>query len=93
MLCTFGQLKDKEVINVCDGHRLGYVCDAEIDTCIGRICALIIPGPSKCLGFVRGNTVRVPWECVERIGDDIILVNAGKLLFHDKHPSKEKGSP
>ena len=84
MLCSFNDLKDKEVVNVCDGRRLGYVCDAEIDCSSGRICALIIPGQTKLLGFVKGNTVRVPWELVERIGDDIILVNAGKLVFLEK---------
>lgn len=86
MICTFNQLRDKEVINLCDGKRLGYVCDAEIDTCSGRICALIVPGAPKCLGFVRGENLRIPWECVERIGDDLILVNGGKLFSRDKRP-------
>ena len=84
MLCTFNALKDKEVVNVCDGRRLGFVCDAEIDCTLGRICSLVIPGPTKLLGFVKGNTVRIPWELVERIGDDIILVNARNLIFNEK---------
>ena len=29
---TLSQLKEKEVINVCDGRRLGQVCDLEFDT-------------------------------------------------------------
>ncbi len=84
MMCTFNDLKDKEVVNICDGKRLGYVCDAEIDCISGRICALLIPGPSKCMGFVRGGNVKIAWEYVERIGDDIILVNASKINWGDK---------
>lgn len=84
MICTFSDLRDKEVVNVRDGKRLGYVCDAEIDCNLGRICALMIPGPSKFLGFVRGPVIRIPWERIERIGDDIILVCADNLHFDSK---------
>ena len=30
-------LKEKEVINVCDGRRLGFVEDVEFDLCSGCI--------------------------------------------------------
>jgi len=84
MICTFSDLRDKEVVNVRDGKRLGYVCDAEIDCGSGRICALLIPGPSKFLGFVKGPMIRVPWERIERIGDDIILVCADTVKSETK---------
>ena len=29
MVISFSDLSDKEVINLCDGKRLGYVCDIE----------------------------------------------------------------
>lgn len=32
----FCELKQKEVINVCDGCRLGYVTDLELDVCTGK---------------------------------------------------------
>ena len=76
MVCTLCDLRDKEVINVLNGKRLGYVCDAEIDCSCGRVCALLVPGPSKCLGLVRGGAIRIPWDKIDRIGDDIILVRA-----------------
>lgn len=77
--CCVGDLRDKEVISTCDGARLGYVCDVEIDLCCGRLTAILVPGESKCFGFVRGKCLRIPWECIERIGDDIILVNVKGL--------------
>ena len=36
-------LKCKEVVNICDGCRLGYVCDVELDLISGRIIALLLP--------------------------------------------------
>ena len=84
MTCTFSDIRDKEVVNVRDGKRLGYVCDAEIDCVCGKICSIILPGPSKFLGFVRGPVIRIPWERIERIGDDIILVCADNI----RPPSK-----
>lgn len=32
------ELRDKEVINVCDGERLGNVCDIDFDEKTGQIC-------------------------------------------------------
>ena len=87
MVCTLSDLRDKEVINVLSGKRLGYVCDVEIDCSCGRVCALLVPGPSKCFGLVRGGLLRIPWDKIERIGDDIILVRADNLPF----PAKPDG--
>ena len=41
------ELREKEVINICDGEKLGNVCDLDFDVKTGRICSLIIPGPQK----------------------------------------------
>ena len=45
-------LKCKEVVNICDGCRLGYVCDVELDLISGRIIALLLPGPCRFFGPV-----------------------------------------
>lgn len=67
----------KEVINVCDGCRLGYVSDLEIDTCCGKILSIIIPGPGRFCGLLgREEDYVVPWSCIRCIGEDIILVDA-----------------
>ena len=90
MVCTVSDLRDREVINVLSGKRLGYVCDAEIDCSCGRVCSLLVPGPSKCLGLVRGSLIRIPWDKIDRIGDDIILVRADNLPSVGK-PAGKKG--
>ena len=45
------ELKRKEVINICDCKRLGFVGDVDFDACSGQILALIVPGPGCICGF------------------------------------------
>lgn len=71
----FSCLQEKEVINICDGKRLGCVCDCELDAATGKICTLIIPEEGgKWSFFGKERAYFVPWRCIRRIGDDIILV-------------------
>lgn len=68
-------LRCREVINLCDGCRMGYVGDVEIDILCGRVVALIVPGRARFFGlFGREDDYIIPWECIEKIGEDIILV-------------------
>ena len=48
----FSSLKCKEVVNICDGARLGFVSDVEVDLKNGRIAAIVVPGPCKLFGMV-----------------------------------------
>ncbi len=67
------EFKCKEVINLCDGERMGFVCDLEIENCTGQICAIIVPGRRGGL-FGRRDGIVIPWRCIQRIGEDLILV-------------------
>ena len=67
-------LRYKEIINICTGHRLGYVCDADFDMASGKLLALIVPGACRFFGlFGREEDYVIPFENISRIGDDIIL--------------------
>ena len=69
------ELRYKEIINVCTGHRLGYVCDVDLDIHTGQLCALIVPGPCRFFGlFGREDDYVLPFDCITRIGSDIILI-------------------
>ena len=71
----FSDLQEKEVINICDGRRLGFVGDLELDIPSGKIRTLIIPMEGcRWNPFGRGRAYYIPWRCISRIGDDIILV-------------------
>jgi len=75
--CSYTDLRCKEVINVCDGCRLGCVCDVEVELPGGQLCAIWVPGPWRWLGLLgHDGYYRIPWSCIRRAGDDIILVEA-----------------
>ena len=67
--------KYKEVINLNDGEKLGYVYDMEIDIENGCITKIIVPGKSKQSLFSKVHGTKIPWESIRKIGDDIILVD------------------
>lgn len=71
-LCEF---QDKEVINTCDCKKLGCVVDLIIDECKGCIEAIIIPKGGKFCG-IFGDVAEyiIPYNCIKKIGPDIILV-------------------
>ena len=70
------ELSCKEVINVCDGTRYGYVNDVEVDCSCGKIISLILHPRGSFLGSLsKNNDIIIPWEAIKRIGDDIILVD------------------
>ena len=75
MISYFSELRYKEVIDIHNGLRLGYVYDAEIDESEGRMISLITPGKSKFFGlFGREDDYILPWKSIVRMGPDIILV-------------------
>ena len=89
MQSRFSDFRYKEVINVHTGQRLGYVCDAQFTTPEGRITALVVPGKAKYLGFLgREEDYVLPWECISRIGDDLILVESDAAIRREKRPKK-----
>ena len=89
MIERYSTFRCKEVINISDGCRLGYVSDLEIDTDCGKVLTLIIPGPCRLFGLLgREEDYAVPWQCIRRIGSDIILVDI--LLGNVKRPRAKK---
>lgn len=74
-MCRIYDFRQKEVINISDGRRLGYIYDVEIDEESGRINSAIVPVSGKVLGiFGKDNEYVIPWEKIKKIGEDIVLV-------------------
>ena len=83
--CTITDLRCKEVINVCDGTRLGFVSDVHIELCSGRVVALVVPGKRTLRGlFGRDEECVIPWNAIRNIGDDIVLVEDSACHFPQK---------
>lgn len=83
-------LTDKQVINICDGKILGYVIDFKIDSCNGRLTAIILPGENSFFGFKKCTDIVIPWEKIVKIGKDTILVDIGMLPCNDSCDCKSK---
>ncbi|MBQ9659515.1 MAG: YlmC/YmxH family sporulation protein [Clostridia bacterium] len=68
--------RHKEVINITDGKRLGYVQDVCADLESGMITSIIVPGGNnKFLNmFSQSNDIVIPWPNIKCIGEDLILV-------------------
>ena len=67
--------KHKEVINITDGKRLGFVQDVTADLESGLITSIIVPGNSKLFNvFSKESDIVIPWQDIKCIGDDVILV-------------------
>ena len=69
-------IRQKEVININDGKRFGFIADIEIDEKSGKIKKIIIPACGKIFGiFGHEKEYCIPWCDIKQIGDDIILVD------------------
>lgn len=68
-------MKQKEVVNLTDGARFGFISDIDIDPKTGKVKKIIVPGPGKVLGmFGREQEYQISWDEIRKIGDDIILI-------------------
>jgi YlmC/YmxH family sporulation protein len=76
MRCRIVDLRCKEVINICNGRRLGFPYDVELDAFSGHLIAIIVKGPPRFWGiFGRCDEYVVPWCDIRRIGEDLIIVD------------------
>ncbi len=89
-ITTLDAMKNKEVINISDGRRLGFVVDGQIDIIQGKLISIIVPGECNFLGISKGEDILIPWECIERIGDDIILVKVNDIYQRCERAKKRK---
>ena len=60
MGCSINSLRDKEVINVCDGRRLGYVFDVEINIAQGTVMAIVVLFDCRVFGFGKCEELVIP---------------------------------
>ncbi len=82
MDCCLNDLRNKEVINVYSGKRLGYVSDVELDTRDARLLSILVPGEGGL--FSRAPALRIPWACIEHIGEDLIIVNIKEPVVKER---------
>ncbi len=75
MIYGLTDLKEKEVINIENGEKLGFIDDIEFESETGIVAALVIFGRSHFWGlFGRESDIILSCNDIELIGKDTVLV-------------------
>lgn len=75
MESSFLELRCKEVVNVCDGRKLGHIVDIVFDLCSACVLGFVLPGEKSGWNiFKSSGEIFLPFGCIVRIGEDTILV-------------------
>ena len=70
-------MRNKEVINIKNGARLGYVDDVEFETETASVKSFIVYGRTRFFGFLgREDDLVITCDEIEVIGIDTILISA-----------------
>lgn len=74
-MINLSDMREKEIININNGERMGYVYDFELDIEKGVITGIVISLGAKMLSlFGKKSDIIIPWSNIEKIGTDTILV-------------------
>lgn len=84
-----GSLRQKEVININDASRLGYVSDVEISLNKGEIEAIIVPGRMRVFNFGKSDDLVITWDKILKIGEDVILVEIDVPYFASESQKRQ----
>ncbi len=75
MLSSFSAFSCKEVVNCKDGRIIGYPCDIKFDIECGKIVSITVRDTSLLSVISKQKGIEILWDKIERIGDDVIIVN------------------
>ena len=88
MICSFSGLRNKEVVDLRSGMKLGFVDDAELDTVSGKIVSLVVYGRPRAFGIMgRDDDIVIKCTDIQLIGEDIILVDFEQKTISTKTKS------
>lgn len=72
---TFRELCAKEIVQLQDGVCLGRADDLVLEPATARVQSLLLLGRPRLFGLMgRDETLTIPWEQIETVGQDTILV-------------------
>lgn len=73
-IISASELEEREVINLCTGEKLGFICDFEFDIEIGCIISVSVLAKNEIPFFRKKEEYIIPWKRIECIGEDTVLV-------------------
>lgn len=68
------ELQNKTVINLIDGKSIGNIIDINIDE-NGKTIDLIVEKNKFLISYFSKKEINIKWKQIEKIGEDVILVN------------------
>lgn len=84
MECTLKELRSKEVINIYNGERLGFIDDIKFDTENNSVITFIIYGREKLFGILgKQNDILIHCNQIHLVGDETILVSVENVQYED----------
>ncbi|MBQ8781025.1 MAG: YlmC/YmxH family sporulation protein [Oscillospiraceae bacterium] len=76
MKCTLNDIRNKEIINIRTGSKLGYADDIEFDTSDMTVRSFVVGGRYRLFGLLgKDDDVIVKCRDIEIIGTDTILIS------------------
>ncbi|GAA0460670.1 YlmC/YmxH family sporulation protein [Alkalibacillus silvisoli] len=76
------ELQTKDIIEVENGEKVGFISDLELDVSVGVILSLIVTVKGKWFGvFGEHEEIAIAWSQIEKVGTDVILV---RMMKHSK---------
>lgn len=67
------ELQEKKIISILTGKNIGTIIDIEINN-TGNIDSLIIEQGRSLFNINKESDIKVSWEDITKIGEDVILV-------------------
>ena len=91
MRCTLTELRNKEIINIKTGTRLGYVDDIEFDTEDSAVKSFIVYGRARLFGFLgRDDDIIITCDDIAIVGVDTVLVSVEEAELAKRHSNNMK---
>lgn len=90
---TFCEMREKEIVNIIDGKKLGRILDMVL-TLQGQIVGIVAPGEKHFFKNIASNdSLFIPWKCIKKIGEDTILVELAAPITPPPNPTCSDNCP
>jgi YlmC/YmxH family sporulation protein len=87
--CTLKELRNKEVINIYNGERLGYIDDIRLDTQNHAVTTFIIYGRERLFGLLgKQSDILIDCSQIHLVGEETILVSVENVQYEE--PSEKR---
>ncbi len=73
-MAKISEFRQKEVVDIETGKRLGYICDMDLDEESGRVKSVTVPSGKLFASVMKNSDKVIPWEKIMKIGEDMVLV-------------------